>query len=100
MVKTADVVMMMMMMTTTAMVMMGVVAVFLYSFALKHGSPREKKVTTLNMKIFPGISFLFSFTRPVKVGQLVHVHTTMKRQRKQFHYLNVKILSVVKLTKI
>lgn len=93
----------MMMMMTTAMVMMGVVAVFLYStssFALKHGSPREKKVTTLNMKIFPGISFLFSFTRPVKVGQLVHVHTTMKRQRKQFHYLNVKILSVVKLTKI
>lgn len=43
-VKTADVVMMMMIMT--AMVLMGVVAVFHYSsssFALKHGSPREKK---------------------------------------------------------
>lgn len=50
-VKTADVVMMMMIMT--AMVLMGVVAVFHYSsssFALKHGSPREKKITTSNMK--------------------------------------------------
>lgn len=75
-----------MMMMTTAMVMMKVVAVFLYStssFALKHGSPREKKVTTLNMKIFPVISFLFSFTRPVEVGQLVHIppyhHETPKK---------------------